>query len=90
VLRTHTELKVGIRLPPNAPHKKCLESLKELLTKDVPHNCKVTLSGLQSGTGWCMKEYKPWVTKALNEASTHFFNKKCESYGCGGSIPFLG
>ena len=60
------------------------------LTTNVPYNAKVTAVGGHAGSGWCMKELRPWLDAALKQAGKDFFDgKPTGSYGMGGSIPFL-
>merc|ERR1712110_391533 len=43
--------------------------------------------GGHTGSGWCMKELKPWLEAALKKAGEDFFDgKPTGSYGMGGSI----
>lgn len=61
-----------------------------MLTTDVPYNAKVTVHGGHAGSGWCMKEIKPWLDAVFKQAATDFFGgNETGSYGMGGSIPFL-
>lgn len=71
--------------------KKAEEIMKEKLTKDVPYNAKVTLSAGHAGSGWCMKVLSPALSKSIKEAGAMFYEsgRPTESYGMGGSIPFL-
>ena len=56
VVRSSTSLRLSMRLPPNIDANKAGDAVKQKLTTDVPHNCKVVLEGNHSGNGWCMKE----------------------------------
>jgi len=90
VVRPSTSLRLSMRLPPNMDAKKANEIIKERLTKDVPHNAVVEISGDHNGNGWCMKDPKPWFADALTNAAKNFYEgKDYGSYGMGGSIPFL-
>ena len=60
------------------------------MTKDPPHNAKVTVKGGHSGQGWCMKEMAPWLSASVKKAGSDFFEgNDSGTYGMGGSIPFL-
>jgi len=64
--------------------------MRKKLTEDVPYGAKVTLGGGHAGSGWCIKELTPELSKAIKEAGATFYNgKETGSYGMGGSIPFL-
>jgi acetylornithine deacetylase/succinyl-diaminopimelate desuccinylase-like protein len=62
VIRGATTLRCSMRLPPSMDPKKAEAIMKEKLTKDVPHNAKITITGDHSGGGWCMKT----LTKPLD------------------------
>jgi len=90
VVRASTSLRLSMRLPPNMDAKKANMHVKEKLTTNVPHNCKVEIHGDHNGNGWCMKDPEPWFHEAMNNASKNFYDgKEYGSYGMGGSIPFL-
>jgi hypothetical protein len=55
VLRPTTSVRCSLRLPPTYDAKKGNQLLEELLTKDPPHNAKITLHGGHCGSGWCQK-----------------------------------
>lgn len=78
-----------MRLPPNMDAHKANQHVKDKLTTDVPHNCKVEIHGDHNGNGWCMKDPEPWFHEVMNSASKNFYGKEYGSYGMGGSIPFL-
>lgn len=89
VLRQQTTLRLSIRIPPGFDGLKAFEIVKDKLTTDVPHNAKVTLDNKGFGNGWSAPAYPEWLMKNLNESSELFFGKGYNSYGIGGSIPFL-
>lgn len=89
VVRSSTSARVSMRLPPAMDPKKAEAIIREKLSTDVPYNAKVTIAGGHAGSGWCMKELKPWLSKSIQEAGTAFYGKPSGSYGMGGSIPFL-
>ena len=90
VVRASTSVKLSLRLPPGLDPAKASDALIKKLTTDVPYNAKVTAEGGHAGSGWCMKELKPWLDAALKKAGEDFFDgKPTGSYGMGGSIPFL-
>ena len=90
VVRPKTTLRLSMRLPPNMDAEVAAKSIREKLTTDVPHNCKVDIHGDHNGNGWCMRDPAPWFAAAINNAAKEFWDgKDYGSYGMGGSIPFL-
>lgn len=90
VVRPSTTLRLSMRLPPNMDAQKGAAVIRDKLTTDVPHNCKVDIHGDHNGNGWCMKDPEPWFGEAINAAAKTFYDGKDYSqYGMGGSIPFL-
>jgi acetylornithine deacetylase/succinyl-diaminopimelate desuccinylase-like protein len=90
VIRSSTTVRLSCRLSPIQDPVQISKIIVEKLTKDVPHNCKVTVKQGGQGYGWCKKEYQPWLDEAIAKAGAEFYDgKKTGSYGMGGSIPFL-
>lgn len=90
VVRSSTSVRLSMRLPPTMDPKKAEAIMVEKLTTDVPYGAKVTLGKGHAGSGWCMKELSPWLSKSIKEAGAMFYDgKPSGSYGMGGSIPFL-
>jgi len=90
VLRSHTALKLSLRLPPNVEAKEAAQILKKELERDPPYGAKVTYTIEKCGTGWESPPLAPWLDKAVAEASLNAFNKPHCYTGEGGSIPFMG
>ena len=90
VLRTHTAVKLSLRLPPTVDGKRAGDLLTEALTRDTPSGAKVTLELEKAATGWNAPALAPWLDKALDEGSREFFGKPPVHMGEGGSIPFMG
>lgn len=90
VLRTHTSLKLSIRLPPGVHGPKAAQVVKEVLEKDPPYGAKVTFNADKTGSGWESPPLAPWLEASLNKASNSFYNKPANFLGEGGSIPFMG
>jgi len=65
VVRASTSVRLSLRLPPGLNPQKATEDLIKKLTTDVPYNAKVTVHGGHAGSGWCMKEIKPWLDAVL-------------------------
>lgn len=89
VVRPSTSVRLSCRLPPNMDAHKAAKIVREKLTADVPHNCKVEISGDHNGNGWCMKDPEPWFHDVMNNAARAFYNgKDYGSYGMGGFFSF--
>lgn len=89
VIRKSTKLRISMRLSPIQEAKEVQAKLVEILTKDVPYNCKVSIGGDHAGSGWCMKEFDEKMNNAIQGAGQKYFGKPVASYGIGGAIPFL-
>ncbi len=89
VLRTHTTLKLSLRLPPTVDADEAAGRLKELLEADPPYGAKVSFEIEGPGSGWAAPVLAPWLEKSLDEASTTFFGQPPCFMGEGGSIPFM-
>jgi len=89
VLRTNTQLKLSLRLPPNVEAKAAAQKLKELLERDPPYNARVTFDIEKAGTGWASPPLAEWLDTAVTRASTEAFGKPPLATGEGGSIPFI-
>ena len=89
VLRHQTEFRVGIRLPPTVDSAEAKEKFLALVTGNPLHDAKISVTGIQAGNGWCMKELDNTLQTAFDQASIDFYGIKSKSAGIGGSIPFL-
>lgn len=90
VLRPHTTLMLGFRLPPTADSAAALEAVKRALTTDVPYGAQVELGKVEAANGWNAPSLKPWLRDALDTASDAVFGTGWGATGEGGSIPFMG
>ena len=90
VLRPSTALKLSLRIPPTADPLAVADELASVLLADPPYGAQVTLTGVESGPGWNAPELAPWLTAALDGASTAAFGQPARLFGEGGSIPFMG
>lgn len=90
VLRTHTTLKLSLRLPPTLPSKGLEAKLKALFEKDPPYGAKVTFKAEVGADGWAAPALPPRLAQSIDEASKAFFGKESCAMGEGGSIPFMG
>lgn len=89
VMRPSTSLVLSMRLPPNANAKECMISMKKILEQNPPYNAKVTFESNDCASGWNAPATKPWLAKAISQASELAFNKPAAYWGEGGTIPFM-
>ncbi|NNM59178.1 MAG: M20/M25/M40 family metallo-hydrolase [Legionellales bacterium] len=90
VLRPQTSFKLSFRLPPNADAEKASATLKTLLETDPPYGAVVHYCSDNAADGWDAPPLAPWLEKATQEASNHYFGASPVYMGEGGSIPFIG
>jgi len=90
VLRTETELKLSLRLPPSCNSVAAIAAVKALLERDPPHDAQVTFTPDADGPGWASPILSPWLEDSIQKASNAFFKKPALQIGEGGSIPFMG
>ena len=89
VLRTHTGLKLSLRLPPTVDAAAAARRLKEILEADPPYGAKVVFEIDGPGSGWAAPVPSPWLAESLEAASQAFFGRPVCYRGEGGSIPFM-
>lgn len=90
VLRTHTAVKLSVRLPPTCNGDAASAAFKEILEKDPPNGAHVSFQVEKAASGWTAPKLEPWVKNAVDNASNAFFSKPARFHGEGGSIPFMG
>ena len=90
VLRPYTELKLSLRLPPTLDAEKAKSELQNILLTDPPYGAKVSLEFEEPATGWNAPPLRPWLEKAVQNASQSVYGKKTLYMGEGGTIPFMG
>jgi len=90
VLRPFTSLGLSVRLPPTCDHRAALAALDRALTTDAPMGATVQFEHPQSAPGWNAPSFAPWLSAALDEASTAAFGAPARTFGEGGTIPFMG
>ena len=90
VLRAATTLSLNFRLPPTADSAAALESVRKLLTTDVPYGAQVELTRTEGANGWNAPELAPWLRAALDSAGQQVFGATWATIGLGGTIPFMG
>ncbi|AYU81398.1 peptidase m20/m25/m40 family-like protein [Leishmania donovani] len=90
VIRTHTTVKLSMRLPPLVKAEAALQAMKRILEADPPYGAKVTFKSVGAGNGCAAPELKPWLREVLHEGSTEAFGNTYACQGMGGAIPFIG
>lgn len=89
VIRTETQLKLSVRLPPTVDASTVNQRLTEVLEANPPYNCKVTFEPESAASGWAAPALKPWLKESLEQGSIDAFGKPFAATGLGGSIPFM-
>ncbi|KPI83364.1 peptidase m20/m25/m40 family-like protein [Leptomonas seymouri] len=89
VIRTHTTVKLSLRLPPLVDAETAMAAMKHVLEANPPYGAKVKFTPKGAGNGCATPELKPWMEKALREGSTEAFGKTFAMQGMGGGIPFI-
>jgi acetylornithine deacetylase/succinyl-diaminopimelate desuccinylase-like protein len=90
VLRPRTSLKLSFRVPPTCDAAAAHRALVEILESDPPYGARVSFSNGECGPGWNAPATAPWLSAALDDASTQAFGAPARTFGEGGSIPFMG
>ena len=90
VLRPFTSLGLSMRIPPTCDHEAALAALERALVDDAPSGATVRFSNTHAAPGWNAPSFAPWLSAALDEASTAAFGKPARTFGEGGTIPFMG
>ena len=89
VLRPQTSLKLSLRLPPTVDGEQATRVLKRVLEDDPPCGATVRFEVEEGATGWDAPRSAAWLTRALDAASSLFYDKPCVAMGEGGTIPFM-
>ena len=89
VLRPSTSLRLSLRLPPPINGDKAAKTLKHLLEIDPPYGATVHFESESGATGWNAPPTAPWLSHAIEEASSQFYQKPAAAMGEGGTIPFM-
>jgi acetylornithine deacetylase/succinyl-diaminopimelate desuccinylase-like protein len=90
VLRPSTTVKLSVRIPPTADALVAAEALERRLSADPPYGARVTVRRGSVDAGWHAPPELPWLTRAIDAASTATFGQGARSLGEGGTIPFMG
>jgi acetylornithine deacetylase/succinyl-diaminopimelate desuccinylase-like protein len=90
VLRPGTTLALSMRLPPTCDPEQAIEAMRDALLADPPYGARVRFTPAGAGPGWNAPAFQPWLSEALDHASTQAFGAPSRTFGEGGSIPFMG
>lgn len=90
VLRPRTVLKLSLRLPPTCDPNAAARAIEQALEVDPPYGAHVSFSDIAVAPGWNAPASAPWLTDALDDASSQVFGQPARTFGEGGSIPFMG
>ena len=89
VLRPFTSARLSFRLPPTCPAAPARDAIVRALTEDPPYSASVEVRDGEMGDGWNAPPTAPWLTAAIDDASTAAFGEPARLIGEGGSIPFM-
>ena len=90
VLRPSTSMALSVRVPPTCDPDVALAALERALTSEVPYDAPARLTETHAAPGWNAPSFAPWLSAALDAASTAAFGKPARTFGEGGTIPFMG
>jgi acetylornithine deacetylase/succinyl-diaminopimelate desuccinylase-like protein len=90
VLRTHTAVKLSVRLPPTTDATAASAALKKLFEENPPYGAKVEYLPLGGAAGWASPILSSWLSDSVQKASQEVYKKPCLQFGEGGTIPFMG
>jgi acetylornithine deacetylase/succinyl-diaminopimelate desuccinylase-like protein len=90
VLRTDTNVKLSMRIPPTVDPKVAGAAVKAVLEANPPYGAHVEFELEDGAAGWKAPEMEPWVMASADEASKIYFGKPAVGYGEGGTIPLMG
>ncbi len=89
VLRSCTEVRLSMRIPPTQNGEEAKECLMKKLTENPPFNAKVEVSGGFAGSGFNANAFSSQLSNSLKSLSEKAFGKGVQYFGEGGSIPFI-
>ena len=89
VLRPFTSARLSFRLPPTCPAGPARDAIVRALTRDRPYGATVDIHVGEAGDGWNAPPTAPWLSRAVDDASTAAFGERARLIGEGGSIPFM-
>ena len=89
VLRDHTELLVSLRTPPTLSCTAAFDTIKNILTSQVPYNAKVEVEMESFGDGWFSGHLSAALISTVDKHSMEVFGNPALLYGSGCTIPFI-
>ncbi|MBT4058707.1 MAG: M20/M25/M40 family metallo-hydrolase [Euryarchaeota archaeon] len=89
VLRTHTTLKLSVRIPPGVDAESASEKLQDLLQSNPPLGAHVTFKPEAAANGFAAPPMPANIDAAFDEASKKTFGAGSMPFYEGGTIPFL-
>lgn len=89
VLLPKLTLRLSVRIPPGVKPLVAADAIRNELTRNPPHQTRVTFNPRLMASGWAAKPSAPWLAESLNRASVDFFGAPARSIGEGGTIPFM-
>ena len=89
VLRSHTSLKVSVRIPPGVESEPASEKLKKLLEENPPFGANVTFELDAAANGFAAPQMPTIIAEAVDFSSFKAFGKGSMPFYEGGTIPFL-
>lgn len=90
VLRPYTALSLSFRLPPTCDHERAIAAIATTLEANPPSDAVVSFGDRNAAPGWNAPSFAPWLSAALEVASTTAFGNSWRAFGEGGTIPFMG
>jgi acetylornithine deacetylase/succinyl-diaminopimelate desuccinylase-like protein len=90
VLRPFTSLRLSFRLPPTCDHERALAAVERAVLADPPYGARVQFLHGDGAGGWNAPSFAPWLSAAMDAASTEVFGNPTMAIGEGGTIPFMG
>lgn len=89
VLRTHTALKLSMRIPPGVDADAAQAAMVTALEDAPPHNARVSFKSDAAANGFRAPEMSSEIEAALHAASKATFGNPMQVFFMGGTIPFL-
>ena len=89
VLRTHTSLKLSVRIPPGVESEMASAKLQELMESNPPFGAHVTFEPETAANGFAAPPMPAEIDAAFSEASLKTFGASSMPFYEGGTIPFL-
>jgi len=89
VLRSHTAVRLSIRLPPTSDAMEVQRQLEDAFRDDVTPGVTVSFDSDFVATGWSAPPIDDRLATALEEASQLHFGRPVCFMGEGGTIPFM-